>query len=53
MHKSIKCPQKPEALDPMELELQVVVRNLTWMLGTKLVLRDVCKLCEDVLLQLV
>lgn len=30
-----KCPQKPKALGPPGLELQTVVRHLTWVLGTK------------------
>lgn len=30
-----KCRQTPKALDPPVLELQMVGRHLTWVLGTK------------------
>lgn len=31
-----RCCQRPEGRDPLEMELQVVVRHLAWMLGSKL-----------------
>lgn len=30
------CMQRPEALDPVELELQVVLKSLMWVLGMEL-----------------
>lgn len=35
MARVCRCPQRPKALDPLKLDLGLVVSCLTWVLGTK------------------